>query len=183
MGSTSAQGGYTYIGLLIGIALLGATLAATGTLWSTTTRRDKEAELLFVGEQFSRAIASYRDESPAGMAPSFPRSVDDLLDDKRWPTKRRHLRKLFVDPMTASTQWGLVASPAGGVTGVFSLSQQRPLKRGGFPAGSEHFSDATTYRDWVFTYDMAASAPQAPLSPPGSGQRPFATAPAMTTTR
>jgi type II secretory pathway pseudopilin PulG len=55
-----AQRGFTYVGLLLAVALAGVALAAAGMLWSTTAKRDKEAELLFVGDQFRRAIARLR---------------------------------------------------------------------------------------------------------------------------
>src|SRR5438093_8240525 len=57
------QGGFTYIGLLIAIALMGLGLAAYGELYSHAAQRDKEAELLFVGTQFRDAIASYYNKS------------------------------------------------------------------------------------------------------------------------
>src|SRR5215216_3145001 len=50
--------GFTLLGLMIIIAVMGAGLAAFGTLYSQTAQRDKEAELLFVGEQFRDAIKS-----------------------------------------------------------------------------------------------------------------------------
>ena len=44
----TAHRGFTYIGLLIFIALLGIGLAMTGQIWHTSVQREKEAELLFV---------------------------------------------------------------------------------------------------------------------------------------
>jgi type II secretory pathway pseudopilin PulG len=41
-----AQRGFTYVGLLLAVALAGVALAAAGTLWSTTSKRDKEREIL-----------------------------------------------------------------------------------------------------------------------------------------
>ena len=54
-----AQRGFTYVGLLLAVALAGVALAAAGTLWSTVAQRDRELELLFVGDQYRRAIGSY----------------------------------------------------------------------------------------------------------------------------
>ena len=50
---TPRQGGFTYVGLLIAVALMGVGLAAYGELYSHAAQREKEAELLFIGGQFT----------------------------------------------------------------------------------------------------------------------------------
>lgn len=144
--------GFTYVGLLLLVAMSSAALAAAGSLWSIESRREKEAELLFIGDQFVQAIASFRERTPGGQVQRFPRDLQELLEDKRWPTVRRHLRQVYVDPMTGQREWGVVAAPGGGVQGVYSLSQERPLKRGGFQAGLEELGLANSYQDWRFVY-------------------------------
>ena len=153
-----AQHGFTYLGLLFAVVIASTALAAAGTLWSSSTKRDREAELLFVGDQFRDAIAAYHDKTPAGQAPRFPATLDDLLDDKRWPTTRRHLRRVFVDPMTRSRDWGVIPGAGGGVMGVFSKSPEAPIKHAGFPKGDEQFAEARDYRDWKFAYVAASPA-------------------------
>ncbi len=163
-------GGFTYVGLLLVVALAGVALAGAGTLWSTSTRRDREAELLFVGEQIQRAITSYYDQGPAGVK-QFPAKLEDLLQDRRFPTTRRHLRKVFVDPVTGLREWGIVRGPGGGIAGVFSLSEATPIKRAEFPPAFQQFDAAKTYRDWRFVYGQAGATPGAPASgvkPPAS---------------
>jgi type II secretory pathway pseudopilin PulG len=146
------QGGFTYVGLLLLLALAGTALAGAGTLWSTESRRDREAHLLFTGEQFLDAITAFRERTPAGQQPRFPRRLDELLEDKRWPTTRRHLRQVFVDPMTGTRDWGLVRGPGGEIMGVHSLADGKPLKRANFPERMEAFAVADSYRDWRFVY-------------------------------
>ncbi|MBC5784453.1 type II secretion system protein [Ramlibacter sp. USB13] len=153
------QRGFTYVGLLLLVAMSSAALAAAGTLWSLESRRDKEAELLFVGAQFTQAITSFRERTPAGQMQRFPRDLEELVEDKRWPTPRRHLRRIYVDPMTGLREWGLIAAPGGGVQGVHSLSPDAPLKRANFAPEHEEFAVATSYREWRFV-------PQTP----GAGQ-------------
>ena len=153
--------GFTYVGLLLVVALAGVALAGAGTLWSTATRRDREAELLFVGEQIQRAITSYYDQGPAGVK-QFPAKLEDLLQDRRFPATRRHLRKVFVDPVTGLREWGVVRGPGGGITGVFSLSEASPIKRAEFPPAFQQFAGAKTYRDWRFVYGQSGAAPGAP---------------------
>ena len=151
--------GFTYVGLLLLVAITSAGLAAAGSLWSIDSRREKEAELLYQGEQFTRAIASFRERTPSGQVQRFPQRLEDLVDDKRWPTTRRHLRQIPVDPFTGTREWGLVMAPGGGILGVHSLSESPPLTRAGFPPQFEEFSVATSYRDWRFVYTAPAAAP------------------------
>lgn len=158
-------GGFTYVGLLLLIALAGVALAGAGTLWTTDTQRDREAELLFVGEQFRHAITSYYDQGPAGVR-QFPAKLEDLLQDRRFPTTRRHLRKVFVDPLTGKPDWGLVRGQGGAITGVFSTSAAAPIKRAEFPAAYRQFESAKSYRDWRFVYGPAAAGPAVPGAAP-----------------
>ena len=75
-------GGFTYIGLLVAVALVGVGLAVTGEAWRTTARREKERELLFVGDEFRKAIKQYYDGTPGGVR-QFPNKLEDLLKDAR----------------------------------------------------------------------------------------------------
>jgi type II secretory pathway pseudopilin PulG len=151
--------GFTYVGLLLLLAILSAGLAGAGSLWSIDSKRDKEAELLFQGEQFTRAIASFRERAPSGQPHRFPLRLEELVDDRRWPTTRRHLRQVPVDPFTGTREWGLVLAPGGGILGVHSLSEAQPLKRAGFPPQFEEFATATSYRDWRFVYTAPEATP------------------------
>jgi type II secretory pathway pseudopilin PulG len=143
-------GGFTYFTVLILVASMGVGLAAIGTVWRQAAQRDKEQELLFVGGEFRRAIGSYFEQSPG--APQYPRNLEDLLTDKRLPVVRRHLRKLYYDPMTGSRDWGLVREPGGGILGVYSRGTNRPLKVAKFREEDKGFATALTYADWKFVY-------------------------------
>ena len=68
----SAPAGFTYIGLLFAVAILGITLGAVGVVWSTQIRRDKEAELLFVGDQIRQGDRPLRGER----RPAIPESLE-----------------------------------------------------------------------------------------------------------
>ena len=145
-------------------------LAMTGEAWRTTVQREKERELLFVGDQFRKAITQYYDGTPGG-AKQFPNSLDDLLKDARYPTTRRHLRKVYRDPMTGKREWGLVRGPGESIMGVYSLSKQAPMKRANFPPDYASFERAESYAAWRFAYSEA-NAPQ------GASGAAEATAPA-----
>jgi len=156
--------GFTYIGLLIFIALMGIGLAGTGMVWDTQVRREKERELLFVGDQFRRAIGRYYELSPGGDK-RFPQSLDDLLLDKRYPATQRYLRRVYRDPITGKAEWGFVKGPGDRIVGVYSLSEGLPFKQTGFPANYEEFEDKARYSEWQFMYAPVAPANQAGPQP------------------
>jgi type II secretory pathway pseudopilin PulG len=151
-GAQLRQAGYTYLGLLLLVALIGTVLATAGVVWRTEIQREREAELLFIGEQFAAAIIEFYDVTPAGQRPRFPARLEELLDDPRWPTTRRHLRRLYVDPMTGQADWALLRAPDGGIFGIHSQSQGVPLRRAHFLPPHEAFESAMTYADWQFVY-------------------------------
>jgi type II secretory pathway pseudopilin PulG len=164
-----SQLGFTLLALLFLIAVLGAQLALLGTLWSTAVKREKEAELLFVGDQFRLAIQSFYLRSPGQKR--YPRSLEELLHDPRFPQTVRHLRRIYRDPVTGKAEWGLVQSPDGGVMGVHSLSPDKPMKTGNFPLAYEDFTGKQSYQEWVFLYGETG-ATQATAGPPASPQSP-----------
>jgi len=143
--------GFTYIGLLIAIVVIGIGLVSAGHVSHTLRLRDKERELLFVGDQFRRAIAMYYERSPGGIK-QYPKKLEDLLRDNRYPGIERYLRKVYVDPLTGKKEWGLVELPGIGITGVHSLSDLGPLKTEHFPALYQSFRAAKKHSDWKFVY-------------------------------
>lgn len=145
------QNGFTYLGLLFAVAISGVALAATGVLWSTERQREREQELLFVGNEIRQAIGSYYMHSP-GLVKHYPSKIDDLLKDDRFITMRRHLRRHYLDPLTNSSQWGLVMAPEGGVMGVYSLASGTPIKRAGFDEIDIEFEGKSHYSDWKFVF-------------------------------
>ncbi len=157
-----AERGFRYLWMLFAGALSGIVLASAGQIWQTETRREKEVELLFTGEQFRQAIGSYYENSP-GMPKRYPDSLEKLRADDRFPIVRRHLRKIFLDPMTGRAEWGLIRKPGIGIVGVHSLSVQKPFKRANFHERYATFADAVSYQGWEFVYspgEAGSSTPQ-----------------------
>lgn len=130
--------------------MLGIALAGTGQVWSTQNRRENERELLFVGEQYRRAIGQYYERSQC--AKQFPKTIDQLLLDRRFPSVQRYLRSPYSDPMTRKAKWGLVTGSEGRIVGIFSLSEELPRKRSNFKSGYDDFEGAERYSDWKFIY-------------------------------
>jgi type II secretory pathway pseudopilin PulG len=143
--------GFTYIGLLVAVAILGFGLAAAGTVWRTAAQHERERDLLDIGHAFKAAIGSYY---RAGGR--FPQTLEDLVEDKRWPEPHRHLRRIYRDPMTGTAEWTLIQVEGIGITGVASTAAGQPLKRAGFSADETGFEDATCYCDWQFVYNPRA---------------------------
>lgn len=143
--------GVAYLALLIAIAIVGIGLAAAGVVWSEASQREKERELLFVGEQFRRAIQQYYESGV--LEKRYPPTLEVLLQDPRFPGIRRYLRRIYRDPMSGTTQWGLLRAPDGGIMGVHSLrdgivAQQRT----NFPQRLEGLEGKAHTSEWVFTY-------------------------------
>lgn len=143
------------MGLLLVVGVMGAGLAAYGQIYSHQAQREKEAELIFRGGQYRLAIESYYRKEQ-----TYPKSLAELLADNRYPTPVRHLRRLYPDPMTGRAQWGLMETPDGtGVMGVYSTSEEAPIKTGGFALADQHFADAKTYKGWQFFHSPGGAAP------------------------
>lgn len=166
--------GFTYVAVLVWVALIGTGLAVTGDVWRTTAQRERENELLFIGEEFRRALTAYYESSPG--AKRFPVSLGALLKDERYPTVRRYLRKMYVDPMTGRAEWGVVRQPDGGIVAVHSLSAARPLRSANFTASQEEFAGKRSYSEWVFRAEAAGIVMTVP--PPGGGAAAPAAPPA-----
>lgn len=63
----------------------------------------------------------------------------------------RHLRRIYPDPLTGRSEWGMVEALDGsGIAGFYSLAETEPFKIGNFEALFSEFSGKTSYRDWVF---------------------------------
>lgn len=143
-----AHSGFTFIGVLVLVAVISVSLTVVSQVWRVAQRRDQEAQLLFVGGQIRRAIARYAANATGGER--YPRRLEDLLKDPRRPDVKRYLRKLYFDPITGSTEWGLVKT-GDFITGVYSLSDEEPLKKAGFPPADHDFDGKTRYSEWIFT--------------------------------
>lgn len=158
--SLHRQRGYAYW-----LALIALSLAAVGTLrvsesWSIKARQQQEEELLFVGDQYRRAIASYYEATP-GPVKVLPRQLEELLEDKRHPGIVRHLRRLYGDPVSAYAPLEVVRDPNnGGILGVHSANPVMPLKQAGFPERHRSFTNSKSYQGWRFMYQPPVPGPQ-----------------------
>jgi type II secretory pathway pseudopilin PulG len=139
-------GGFTYVGLLALVALIGLMLAAAGEVASTAAQRERETQLLWVGHEYRAAIGRYWRNKRA-----YPQTLEELLGAAPdSPVQVRYLRRLYPDPMTNAVDWVLLPAPNGGIMGVASSSKRVPLKTGHFDDADRDFETASAYTDWQF---------------------------------
>jgi|SRR5688500_10439435 len=77
------------VGLLVAMSVMAIMMAAAMPAWHTMAQREKEAELVFRGEQIARGIGLYQRRFANAPAPS----IDFLVE-------QRFLRKKYKDPIT-----------------------------------------------------------------------------------
>lgn len=159
------QSGYTYLLVLFIVAGLGLLVAQTGLVWHQAAQRDREAELLVIGVEFSRALSSY---AKAGADHSLPESLQQLVEDRRGPVLVRHLRRIYRDPFTGQPVWGL--EKAGGrISGVYSLAQGVPIREHDLPKELGGLTgEVKSYAEWVFR-PLEAGGDTAVGTAPGAG--------------
>src|SRR5687767_13216260 len=84
------QQGYAMAALLVGMAIMAMLMTVAMPVWRQASRREKEAELVFRGQQYVRAIRLFSQRAGPGV---LPPNLDVLVDQK-------YLRKKYKDPIT-----------------------------------------------------------------------------------
>jgi type II secretory pathway pseudopilin PulG len=196
------QHGYAMVALLVGLGIMAVMMTVVMPVWKQTARRENEAELVFRGEQYARAIELYGRKLPGALPPN----LDVLVDQK-------FLRKKYKDPITggdfdlvspaaAPTAQPGAQQPGGATTGRGQSQATAPGAgrgaapgtpgaptgiQGGITAVVSKSKDASIrlykgrshYNEWVFEPVRRAQAPGAapgsptPGQPGGRGQQPF----------
>jgi general secretion pathway protein G len=150
--------GFTFIELLVVSTILLILASAVMPLTRVTLQRQKEMELRRYLREMRTAIDKFKDAADAGVIGQFdikagsegyPANLEILVEgvsvvNDQSGRKLKFLRKIPIDPMTHSTEWGLRsyqdkpdATTWGGqnVYDVYTLSTGTAL-------------DGTKYRDW-----------------------------------
>ena len=104
----SDERGFLMAALLVVIAIWAIAMSAALPAWTTMARREKEAELVFRGEQYARAIGAYQ-RSRGG----YPPSIDELVQQK-------FLRKKWKDPITGEDF--VLVTPGSALPGASSVT-------------------------------------------------------------
>jgi len=162
-GRAADDRGFIMVAMLVAIAVAAVWMSAALPSWRQQAIREKEAELVFRGEQYARAIFLYRQRNNAG-----PQTIDQLVDG-------RFLRKKYLDPITGkdfvplgtagAAPAGRQAGPGqfapagtGGIIGVRSTSNEQSIKI---------YNNQSVYSQWAFDWIMAASRAGAAPTPEG----------------
>lgn len=110
------------------------------TVVSQQAQRDREAALLRIGDEVVAAIGAYYHQSP-GNVRQYPPSLDHLVEDRRFVGIKRHLRRVYADPLAPGTPWGLVLRADGSLEGIYSMAPGQPVR------GADR-----AYADWKFVF-------------------------------
>src|SRR5689334_15029727 len=76
-GATSARG-YAMVALLVGMSILAVMMTVAMPVWRQAAQREKEAELVFRGQQYARAIGLFERK----YANTPPPTLDVLVQEK-----------------------------------------------------------------------------------------------------
>jgi general secretion pathway protein G len=149
--------GYSFIELLVVTTILLILAATVMPLAEVTAQRQREVELRRALREMRTAIDRFKDAADLGQIPqtrleaenqNYPPDLETLVDGidlgDAVGTKLKFLRRVPIDPMTNTTEWGMRSyqddsdgSSWGGenVFDVFTTSEATAL-------------DGTRYRDW-----------------------------------
>ena len=113
-GSRDAAGGFTLIELIVATAILLILTSLAIPLARISIKREKERELRRAEWNIRDAIDRYKDAADRGAfqikagSNGYPPDLDTLVKGIDMGGKKmRFLRKIPVDPMTNSAEWGL----------------------------------------------------------------------------
>lgn len=128
-----AANGYAMAALLVAIGVMSIMLTVAMPAWRQAAKREKEAQLIFRGEQYARAVALFQRKFAGG----FPPSIDLLIEQK-------FLRKKYTDPMVEDGEFQVlyqttaVGARAGRVAGGVTPGSSASTGAGqvGAPSGT-----------------------------------------------
>lgn len=152
---TGKAQGFAYLALLVVISGSLLMLSAAQPDLFQQAQRQKEQQLLFAGREYREAIRRFY-ENPNVSVQRFPQTLDELLVDKRSLKPMYHLRRLYPEPISGLA-WGLMRDEQGGITGVYSRSNQLLLTTDvdSRYVSIEQTEQALRHSDLRFTYQPA----------------------------
>ena len=124
--SRSDEGGYILAVLLVGVAISVIWMTALLPAWRQQATREREAELVYRGEQWARAIALYAAKNNG----TLPQNIDVLLSQK-------YLRRKYLDPITGEEFIYLGAVLPGQISSSSQSPISNPVSAGSRPGQSQ----------------------------------------------
>jgi hypothetical protein len=156
--------GVTYLALMFSVVLIGISASATARQWTVMIQREKEADLVAKGIEIQNALSVYSATMKLGRVTNMEVYPQSLAELTRGP--KPYLRKVYKDPMSGG-DWEYMRAPTGGIMGVRSKSNVKPIKERDFPLAVRHFEGRKSFRDWIFQHPNASSF--STLMPPMMG--------------
>jgi len=142
--------GFAWLMVLAMLAIASASASVVAARWADERARDREQELLRVGDLYARALAEFNASSPGGEK-AYPKTLELLLEDLRFAGTHRHLRILYPNPLSGKLDWELVRDADGGIIGIRPPQTGEPWRRTPVSLASCDLPAVHRYRDWVFT--------------------------------
>ena len=151
LAKSTREAGLTLVELIVTVAILAILAGAAVPVARFEVKREKERELRYDLWQMRTAIDHYKDAADKGLfqikldSQGYPPDLQTLVDGVDIQTKKvRFLRRIPVDPMTNSTDWGLRSmqddpdSDSWGGQNVFDV----------YTKSDGTALDGTKYKDW-----------------------------------
>ena len=145
------EAGLTLVELIVTVAILAILAGAAVPVARFQVKREKERELRYDLWQMRSAIDHYKDAADKGLfqikldSQGYPPDLDTLVNGVDIQSKKvRFLRRIPVDPMTNTTDWGLRSmqddpdSDSWGGQSVFDV----------YTKSDGTALDGTKYKDW-----------------------------------
>lgn len=92
------EGGFTMVGVVLGMMLLAILIATVAPAIGKISQRDREAELVFRGRQYARAISIFQRRFGR-----YPNTLKELSENQP-----RSIRQLWKDPMCNCPDWHVI---------------------------------------------------------------------------
>jgi type II secretory pathway pseudopilin PulG len=153
--------GYAMVALLVAMTVMAIVLSTAMPVYQTVARREREAELVFRGEQYARAIGMFQRK----YANALPPDVDVLV-------KERFLRKKYKDPITRGDFQFLGPSSPELAKVMSSLPQQVQNAQRGGGGGARGNAPPTTPQTGRAQSSFQTGGAQSQFQT-GRGQSPF----------
>src|SRR5438552_6729881 len=119
------QQGYAMVAQIVAMSIMGIMMTVAMPTWRQMAQREKEAELVFRGQQYARAIGLFQKKSGPGV---LPPSIDALVQG-------HYLRKKYKDPITGGDfdvlQAGAATAPGSSTANPGQSAQTAQPCRGG----------------------------------------------------
>jgi|SRR5580698_4245795 general secretion pathway protein G len=146
-----SERGLTLIELIVTVSILAILATAAVPVARFRVKREKERELRYALWQMRDAIDHYKDAADRGAfqvkldSQNYPPDLDTLVKGVDVQGKKvKFLRRIPVDPMTGTTEWGMRSmqddpdSDSFGGQSVFDVYSKSP----------DTALDGTKYKDW-----------------------------------